>query len=207
MIHTLYHVHDPMCSWCYAFKPTLNELKKHLDENIKIVHVVGGLAAHSDEIMPKDMQEKIEDIWYEIEKNTGAKFNHDFWKNCKPRRSTYLACQATILARYENKEDEMINAIQEAYYLKALNPSDNSTLIELAKQIGMNEKKFEENLKSQKIEEDLQNELNFRRSLNVRSFPSLILKYKKELYPINIKYNDYEAMLTQIKNMTENTYF
>ena len=207
MIYTLYYVHDPMCSWCYAFTPTLNEIKKHLDENIKIVHVVGGLAAHSDEIMPKDMQEKIENIWYEIEENTGAKFNHDFWKNCKPRRSTYLACQATILARYENKEDEMINAIQEAYYLKALNPSDNSTLIELAKQIGMNEKKFEEDLKSQKIEEDLQNELNFRRSLNVRSFPSLILKYKKELYPINIKYNDYKSMLTQITNMTENTYF
>ena len=207
MIYTLYYVHDPMCSWCYAFKPTLEKLRKHLDSNIKIVNVVGGLAPHSDEIMPKDMQEKIENIWYEIEENTGAKFNHDFWKNCKPRRSTYLACQATILARYENKEDEMINAIQEAYYLKALNPSDASTLIELAKQIGMNAKKFEEDLKSQKIEEDLQNELNFRRSLNVRSFPSLILKYKKELYPINIKYNDYKSMLTQITNMTENTYF
>ena len=207
MIYTLYYIHDPMCSWCYAFKPTLDNLKKHLNSNIKLVYVVGGLAVHSDEIMPKDMQEKIENIWYEIEENTGAKFNHDFWKNCKPRRSTYLACQATILARYENKEDEMINAIQEAYYLKALNPSDASTLIELAKQIGMNAKKFEEDLKSQKIEEDLQNELNFRRSLNVRSFPSLILKYKKELYPINIKYNDYKSMLTQITNMTENTYF
>ena len=207
MIYTLYYVHDPMCSWCYAFKSTLDTLKKHLDSNIKLVYVVGGLASHSDEIIPKDMQEKIENIWYEIEENTGAKFNHDFWKNCKPRRSTYLACQATILARYENKEDEMINAIQEAYYLKALNQSDASTLIELAKQIGMNAKKFEEDLKSQKIEEDLQNELNFRRSLNVRSFPSLILKYKKELYPINIKYNDYKSMLTQITNITENTYF
>ena len=207
MIYTLYYVHDPMCSWCYAFKSTLDTLKKHLDSNIKLVYVVGGLASHSDEIMTKDMQEKIENIWYEIEENTGAKFNHDFWKNCKPRRSTYLACQATILARYENKEDEMINAIQEAYYLKALNPSDASTLIELAKQIGMNAKKFEEDLKSQKIEEDLQNELNFRRSLNVRSFPSLILKYKKELYPINIKYNDYKSMLEQINNMVENSYF
>ena len=27
MIYTLYYVHDPMCSWCYAFKPTFNELK------------------------------------------------------------------------------------------------------------------------------------------------------------------------------------
>lgn len=207
MIYTLYHVHDPMCSWCYAFKPTLDELKKHLANNIKIVHVVGGLAKHSDQVMPQEMQEKIEAIWYEIEDVVGTKFNHDFWKDCLPRRSTYLACQATILARAENKEDEMIEAIQEAYYQKALNPSDASTLIELAKNIGMDEKKFEEDLKSQKIEEDLQNELNFRRSLNVRSFPSLILKYKKELYPINIKYNDYESMLNQINDMVENSYF
>ena len=207
MIYTLYHVHDPMCSWCYAFRETLNELKKHLDSNVKIVNVVGGLAAHSDEIMPKEMQEKIENIWYEIQEVTGTKFNHDFWKKCLPRRSTYLACQATILARYENKEEEMIEAIQEAYYQKALNPSDATTLITLAKQIGMDEKKFEEDLKSQKIELDLQNELNFRRSLYVKTFPSLILKYKKELYPINIKYNDYESMLNQIKDMTENSYF
>ena len=207
MIYSLYHVHDPMCSWCYAFKPTLDELRKHLADNIKLVHVVGGLAKHSDEVMPKDMQEKIEDIWYEIEDVVGTKFNHDFWKDCLPRRSTYLACQATILARAQNKEDEMIEAIQEAYYQKALNPSDASTLIKLAKNIGMDEKKFKEDLKSQKIEVDLQNELNFRRSLNVRSFPSLILKYKKELYPINIKYNDYESMLNQINDMVENSYF
>ena len=101
----------------------------------------------------------------------------------------------------------MIEAIQEAYYQKALNPSDKTTIISLAKQIGMDEKKFEKDLKSQKIEDDLQNELNFRRSLYVKTFPSLILKYKKELYPINIKYNDYKSMLNQIKNMTENTYF
>ncbi len=207
MIYTLYYVHDPMCSWCYAFKPTLDELRKKLNSNIKIINVVGGLAKHSNEVMPKDVQEKIENIWYEIKRVVGTKFNHDFWKKCIPRRSTYLACQATILARYENKEDEMIEAIQNAYYLNAQNPSDASTLIILAKQIGMDEKKFEEDLKSDKIEEDLQNELNFRRSLNVKNFPSLILKYKKELYPINIKYNDYKSMLEQINDMVENSYF
>ena len=207
MIYTLYHVHDPMCSWCYAFKPTLDELRKNLNSNIKIQHVVGGLAKHSDEIMPKDMQEKIQNIWYDIEKSVGTKFNHDFWKKNQARRSTYLACQATMLARYESKEDEMIAAIQEAYYQNAQNPSDASTLIALAKQIGMDEKKFEEDLKSQKIEDDLQNELNLRRSLYVKAFPSLVLKYKKELYPINIKYNDYKSMLDQINDMVENSYF
>ncbi|MAC84857.1 MAG: DsbA family protein [Arcobacter sp.] len=207
MIYTLYHVHDPMCSWCYAFKPTLDELRKNLKDNIKLVHVVGGLAKHSNEDMPLNQQEMISNIWYEIEAKVGTKFNHDFWKNCKPRRSTYLSCQATMLARYDNKEEEMIEAIQEAYYLKAMNPSDSSTLVQLAKQIGMDEVKFEKDLHSEKIEKDLMDELNLRRSINVRSFPSLVLKYKKETYPINIQFGDYKAMLAQIEDMIENTYF
>jgi len=207
MVYTLYHVHDPMCSWCYAFKPTLDELRKNLSKDTKLVHVVGGLAPHSTEPMPQHQREMIENIWHEIEQKVGTKFNYDFWRENTPRRSTYLSCQATMLARYEGLEDEMIEAIQEAYYLKAKNPSDASTLIELAKQVGMDEKKFEEDLKSQKIEEDLNNELNFRRSLYVNSFPSLVLKYKKEIYPINIQFGDYKAMLAQIENMRENTYF
>jgi len=207
MIYTLYHVHDPMCSWCYAFKPTLDELRKNLKDNIKLVHVVGGLAKHSNEDMPQEQQKMISNIWHEIEEKVGTKFNHDFWKKCKPRRSTYLSCQATMLARYENKEDAMIEAIQEAYYLKAMNPSDSSTLVHLAKQIGMDEVKFEKDLHSQKIEEDLYNELNFRRSLHVRGFPSLVLKYKKETYPINIKFGNHKDMLAQIEDMIENTYF
>lgn len=207
MIYTLYHVHDPMCSWCYAFKPTLDELRKNLKDNIKLVHVVGGLAKHSNEEMPLQQQEMISNIWHEIEQKVGTKFNHDFWKNCKPRRSTYLSCQATMLARYENKEDEMIEAIQEAYYLKAMNPSDSSTLVQLAKEIGMDEVKFKQDLHSEKIEEDLMKELNLRRSIHVRSFPSLVLKYKKETYPINIKFGDHKEMLAQIDDMIENTYF
>lgn len=205
--HTLYHIHDPMCSWCYAFRPTLNEIKKNLKANIKIVNVVGGLAKHSNEVMPIDMQKKIENIWYEIENQVGTKFNHEFWEKCQARRSTYLACQATMLARYENKEEEMIEAIQDAYYQRAMNPSDIETLALVAKEIGMDKEQFIKDITSEKIENALEDELNLRRALKVRAFPSLVLKYKKELYPINIKYNDSKAMLNQINDLVENVYF
>ncbi|MBE8572891.1 DsbA family protein, partial [Vibrio sp. OPT46] len=26
----LYYVHDPMCSWCWGYKPTLDKLKQQL---------------------------------------------------------------------------------------------------------------------------------------------------------------------------------
>ncbi len=203
MEYTLYYVHDPMCSWCYAFKPTLDEIRKQLNPKIKLQYVVGGLAKHSDEIMPKSMKEKIENIWYEIENQVGTKFNHDFWKVCKPRRSTYSSCQATILARKDNKEDEMLNAIQNAYYQRAMNPSNKETLATLAQEIGMNKEKFLKDLNSEKIEEDLQDELNLRRSLNIRAFPSLVLEYKQELYPIHIKYNNSKEMLNHINDLVK----
>ena len=113
-----------MCFWCYGFAPTWKIVLENLNDNIKVVYVHGGLAPNSDVDMSQEMQEKLQGIWKQIEEQLGSKFNHDFWTNCKPRRSTYLACQACIAARVQGKEYEMIQAIQELYYLKASNPSN-----------------------------------------------------------------------------------
>ena len=96
----------------------------------------------------------------------------------------------------------MIDAIQKAYYQKEQNPSDEETLIALAKDLNLDSVKFANDLKSQKIEELFQNDLEKRRELKVFSFPSLILQYKKELYPINIKFNDVNALIKQIENLS-----
>jgi putative protein-disulfide isomerase len=196
-----------MCSWCYAFKKDFDHLKKKLPTNIEIINILGGLAKESDEIMPKQMQEKIQTVWHDIEKFTGAKFNHDFWTLCEPRRSTYLACKAVLCAKEQNMEDEMINAIQKAYYLEAKNPSDEKTLIELARDLKLDVNKFADDIKSEYIEELFQKNLEKRRELKVFNFPSLILQYKKELYPIAIEYNNVNMILKQIENLSSNIYF
>jgi len=203
----LFYIHDPMCSWCYAFKKDYDEIKKLLPANIEIQNILGGLAKDTNEIMPKQMQEKIESIWYDIEKFTGTKFNHDFWKVCKARRSTYLACKAVICAKEQNMENEMIDAIQKAYYLEAKNPSDEDTLISLAKKLNLDIEKFRSELRSEKIELLFQEDLSKRRKLNVYSFPTLLLQYKKEIYPIKIEYNNPKKILEQIIDLSTNRYF
>jgi len=204
---TLYYVYDPMCSWCYGFKKTFDQLKKDLSDDIEIVYVTGGLAAHNKEPMPKEMQEKLQSIWYQISEYTGTVFNHEYWKINKPRRSTYLSCQAVIAAKQQNKEEEMLAAIQEAYYLKAKNPSNEDTLRECAKNIAIDEEQFAKDLYSKETLALFQEDLALTRNLRVQGFPSLVLKYKKEAYPINLDFNNYELMLTQIKNLSENKYF
>ncbi|WP_428025295.1 DsbA family protein [Arcobacter sp.] len=207
MKNKLYYIHDPMCSWCYAFKKDYVKLKKRLPSNIEVINIVGGLAKDTNEPMPKEMQEKIASIWHEIEKMTGTKFNHKFWEECSPRRSTYLACKAVLCAKEQNKENEMIDAIQRAYYQKAQNPSDEETLVNIANELLLDKDKFIADLKSEKIEKLFQDDLEKRRELKVFSFPSLVLQYKKELYPINIKYNKVDEMLRQIENLSSNIYF
>ena len=207
MIHTLYYVYDPMCAWCYAFAPTFEKIKENLPSNVKIEYVPGGLAPHTNEAMPQHMREKIESIWYQIEEVVGTKFNHDFWTKCTPRRSTYLSCQASLAAKEQGKEEQMIKAIQEAYYLRAMNPSDEDTMIQLAKELDLDIEKFKKSLNSKETIENFNEKLNLRRKLHLNSFPSLAIKYKKEVYPINIKYNEPEAVLKQIENITQNVYF
>lgn len=148
----LYYIHDPMCSWCWGFSRVYNQLLEKLPREIEVQRLLGGLAKDTDIAMPVDMQETIKSNWLRIEEHiAGIKFNFDFWHNNIPRRSTYPACRAVIAAREQGQEKDslMTEAIQRAYYKQARNPSDENILIELAKEIGLEQKRFIFSFKSQ----------------------------------------------------------
>jgi putative protein-disulfide isomerase len=100
---TLYYVHDPMCSWCWGYRPTWDtlqaQLQQQLGQQLTIKYLAGGLAPDSDLPMPRPMQQILQQTWQKITQQLGTKFNHDFWHLCQPRRSTYPACRASIIAR------------------------------------------------------------------------------------------------------------
>lgn len=135
----LYYFHDPMCSWCWAFRPFWNEIVAGLPDNVQCQRILGGLAPDTDQVMPIEMQAKLQGVWQKIQQTVpDTQFNFEFWEKCTPRRSTYAACRAVIAARRQNSqyEETMILAIQQAYYLEARNPADKGALIELANEIG-----------------------------------------------------------------------
>ena len=198
---TLYYVHDPMCSWCWGFSKALQELLAALPPSVSVQRVLGGLAPDSDVVMPGELQEQIQSSWQKIEMTIpGVKFNFDFWKNNLPRRSTYPACRAVIAARKQGEEYDVVmtRAIQTAYYQQARNPSDDSTLIELASELNLSVDDFGRDLNSDETRQELQDEINLSRSLYAESFPSLVFSCNGENYTINIDYNKSETMLNSI---------
>ena len=198
----LYHVYDPMCSWCWGYRDTWLKLSEALSSvDIEIRYQLGGLAPDSDVPMPIEMQQTLQGIWRNINAKLGTQFNFDFWTTCQPQRSTYPACRACLIARSENKEKEMLFAIQQGYYLQAQNPSLIDTLGNLAAEIGFDKKWFEQQLEDDLINQQFMQELNQTHQLPVQGFPSLVLSIKGQKEPIRIDYLDWQKTFDQITNL------
>ncbi|WP_042144507.1 MULTISPECIES: DsbA family protein [unclassified Pseudoalteromonas] len=197
---TLFYIYDPMCSWCWGYKITWQKLQQFLDPLVDIEYKVGGLAPDSDAAMPMPMQGFLQSTWQKIEKDLGTEFNHDFWRNSTPKRSTYPSCRAVIIARDYQLETQMLEAIQKAYYLEAQNPSNNDVLIQLAKCLGIDKIEFEQKLKSDEINNKLISEINLIQKMPIQGFPSLVLHLDEQYYPIRIDYKNFNTTLEEIKS-------
>lgn len=190
-----------MCSWCWAFRPVWRSVRTRLPDAVEIEQFLGGLAPDSAVPMPAEMRENIQDIWRTIERSVpGTRFNFDFWTKCVPRRSTYPACRAVIAARRQGAdfEDAMIFAIQQAYYLQARNPSNDSTLIELAEEIGLDRGRFAADLRHPDTHMELLEEIRWARELGVRSFPALLLSHDEGYSEMPVDYGDANRILSAI---------
>lgn len=203
----LFYIHDPMCSWCYAFNSSLTQLHKNLPSSVRIQYLLGGLAADTTESMPIDLQKTIQKIWRQIENTVpNTQFNFDFWKLNTPFRSTFPACRAILAAKKQDSrfENKIIHTIQKAYYQHAKNPSLQTTLEECAIEVGVDSIKFIKDLGSLEIEDELQSEIKLTRSMGTHSYPSLCLLHNKQQFLITIDYLNHQTMIDKINNILEN---
>lgn len=202
---TLYYVYDPMCSWCWGYAPTWKKLRAALKESgITIEYRLGGLAPDSDQPMADEMQAFLEQTWHKIAVELGTEFNFDFWRQCQPRRSTYPACRAALIAREQGLEQAMLDGIQQAYYLKAMNPSDLTTLISIAASINLDPKEFALQMSSEAINNHLMTDIHQVQALPIQGFPSLVLEHNGSLSPIPLDYLDHQTSHQYLINRLNN---
>ncbi|HSP00909.1 MAG TPA: DsbA family protein [Thioalkalivibrio sp.] len=198
----LYYVHDPMCSWCWAFAPVLAELEARLPSHVPMERLLGGLAPDSDEAMPAPMRDYLQATWREIQRRVpGTRFDFAFWARCTPRRSTYPASRAVIAARGQGEafDGAMTRAIQQAYYTRALNPSEDATLIALAGELGLDVAAFTQALNAPSTGERLLQEIARSRAMGADSFPSLVLQHGGRRQAVPVDYQDCASMLSIIQ--------
>ena len=190
-----------MCSWCWAFKPTWDNVTSAALGKVKVDYILGGLAPDSNQPMPIETREYVKGNWKRIQGMIpDTRFNYDFWTSCEPRRSTYPACRAVICAKHQNPDFEnlIIFGIQKSYYLEAQNHSNDDVLIDIAENLGLDIDKFKLDLKSSQVNKILLNEIKLARSMDMNSMPSLVLQINGALKRINIDYLDANYIIKQI---------
>lgn len=190
-----------MCSWCWGYRPTAERLFADLPHNILLEKVLGGLAPDSDEPMPQHLRVALPNAWRRIQAMLGTEFNFAFWTDCKPRRSTYPACRAVIAAGAQDHADEMIRAIQHAYYLRAMNPSDVETLVTLADELHLDTQKFATDLASTATEQEFERQVNFTRQSPTNGFPSLAIEIDGQLTAVIQDYKSHQTTLEHIASL------
>jgi len=197
---TLYYIHDPMCSWCWGFRSTWQQLQQNLSSAIEVTYLVGGLAADTDQPMPIAMQQSLAATWQRIQQHIpGTQFNYDFWNpssNTQPRRATYPSCRAVLAAKAQqpSSEQAMIEAIQQVYYLQAKNPANLDVLTAVAETIDLQPDQFLQDITSPAIEQEFLRQLAQARQLSNQGFPSLVLKHGNSHHAIPLDYNNSQTM-------------
>ena len=178
-------------------------VRENLPDGIEWIPLLGGLAPDSDEPMTDETKGYVQKAWRTIqERIPGTEFNFDFWEHCAPRRSTYPACRAVIAARNTSADSELsyIRALQEAYYLRAMNPSNTDTHLTLANELGLDTSVFEQQLLDPKTHQTLIDEIAFARSIGGDSFPSLIIvDAQNQAHSLKIHYTDPQRILNDIQ--------
>ncbi|MEH6650188.1 MAG: DsbA family protein [Motiliproteus sp.] len=201
---TLYYAHDPMCSWCWGFSRTWQSIERGLPPSVTVERLLGGLAADSDVAMPAEMQQFLRQTWQRIQQQIpGTEFNFDFWDHCSPRRSTYPACRAVIAAANQGAEyhAKMTLAIQKGYYLEARNPSDDATLIGMAKALGLDVEGFTAELNAPQTQQRLMQDILRSQQLGAQGFPSLILQQGDQQWLLPLDYHNPDATLQRINSL------
>lgn len=166
----LHYVADPLCSWCYGFSSTLEQV----GELFELHYVMGGLAPDSDGPMDPATRAYVQGAWDAVEAATGARFERDLWLRHEPARSTWPACRAVLAAEsLEGRGQEMFHRLQQAFYLEARNPTDPAEVLDLAEELGLD---LGPHLDSEPMREALAGDMAQARAWGVRGFPSLVLE-------------------------------
>ena len=95
----------------------------------------------------------------------------------------------------------MIDAIQRAYYLRAMNPSDLETLEVLAAELQLDIERFSIDIRSPEIESNLQEERGFARRSPIDGFPSLVLEIDGVMSAVTRDYKDHRPSLEHINRL------
>jgi predicted DsbA family dithiol-disulfide isomerase len=180
-------VSDVSCPWCVIGLKSLETALANLKGDVAVdlhfqpFELNPQMGSDGQDIV-EHIAEKYGSTAADIERNRenitarGAAVGFQF--NMQKRGRIYNTFDAHRLlhwAELEGKQETLKNALFTAYFTEGRNPSDHAVLIDVAKQVGLDEKRAAEILKSDEFAADVRAREKFYIDRGIQAVPSVII--------------------------------
>jgi protein-disulfide isomerase-like protein with CxxC motif len=155
---------DPACSWSWAAEPFVRRLMWEFGASLSFTWVMGGLAR--DYTSRKGVYEWLIGHWLEVAAKTRMPIDPLLWKEA-PIASTYPACMA-VKAAQEQADDggyRYLRGVREGLLCRRRKLDTTESLVEAAREAGLNVERFRIDLASHAIVEAFGSDLEATRSV------------------------------------------
>ena len=194
----LYFV-DPMCSWCWGFAPVIAQIAKRYGGELPLRIFLGGLAVGVEKPLGDTGKAKIEEHWHHVEKETGQTFDYAFFERQGFVYNSELPSYAVVAVRNANLDAlYFCTALQKAFYQRNLDITSPSTLVEVARENGLDEVSFRASLDDPLNIEDAKKDFELTKRLGIQGFPALLGMANNKIELITMGYQNFRALLPKL---------
>lgn len=176
----LIYLADPMCSWCWAFSPEIEALRRRFADRVQF-ELIAGVLRTGGQALSSQQSAKLGIYWQTVMDKTGQEFNVDFKPEPDFCYDTEPACRALVTLRNQlpGREWEYLAALQEAFYVRHQDITRAKVLADLASVVTgvdaeADAEAFARQMQNLEMREQLQNDLTCRLEYGIDGFPTLL---------------------------------
>jgi putative protein-disulfide isomerase len=199
------YVGDPMCSWCWGFAHTVEEIYKTFNDRAPLDIRLGGLHAYDTDPMSEDYKATIRNHWADVNRATGAPFDYNFFDREGFILDTEPACRAVITVRSLDKEKTLAfyEAISRSFYNENKNTTNVGTFKYLCEEVAIDADEFEKRFLSDEYKELTKLDFIFCKRIGATGFPSMLVKEGETYAMLTSGYQPFENLAPVLERWIE----
>ncbi len=204
-VPTIVYGNDPLCGWCFAIGPALNDARERLGDEVRWRVECGGLVV-GDRVRPiVHDSEYLRSGFAQVLAASGRVTGDRYWSEIV-EPGTWVSnsepvCRAVLVMQQQAPDLAMkfSHSLTDALYLDGREPDTPETLRLLTEQLGLNGDEFIASWASAEAIDMTARSFKAARQLGVTTYPSLFLEVGSQLHPILSGFASASEIETQVR--------
>ena len=196
----LIYVADPMCSWCYAFGPELDEVRGEAGLSVRLV--MGGLFVRDRRRkLDDELREYLRQTWTRVAGMSGRPVEFTLLDRASWTYDTELACRAVVWCRNNEPHAalDFFSAVQSAFYADNADVTNAATLSAIADRCDLDGDALLDALATDELATATLRDFDEANALGAEGFPLLLLDTGRERIPVATGYARAASVLRSLR--------